>query len=153
MIFDDLIYDRTDSDLQQAVYLCKQGQNMTTEERTAFLAGLRGAYGPGDWNRVEESVDKLSDVLSLNLTTKTNWTAGDIWTQADSARYYSNLQTATGEFDEDYRLPDSMSHLDISGANGIEAALWVSATGLLWAQDGVVYASDGLLRITKQEVL
>ena len=153
MIFDDLIYDRTDSDLQQAVYLCKQGQNMTAAERTAFLAGLRGAYGPGDWNRVEEAVDKLSDVLSLNLTTKTNWTAGDVWTQADSTRYYSNLQTVTGEFDEDYRLPDSMSHLDISGANGIEAALWVSATGLLWAQDGAVYASDGLLRVTKQEVL
>ena len=153
MIFDDLIYDRTDSDLQQAIYLCKQGQNMTATERAAFLAGLRGAYGPGDWNRVEEAVDTLSDALELNLTTKTNWTAGDVWTQADSARYYSNLQTVAGEFDEDYRLPNSMSNLDIDGANGIEAALLVSATGLLWAQDGAVYASDGLLRITKQEVL
>ena len=104
MIFDDLIYDRTDSDLQQAIYLCKHGQDMTTEERTAFLAGLRGAYGPGDWNRVEEAVDTLSDALELNLTTKTNWTAGDVWTQADSARYYNNLQTVTEEFSESYGI-------------------------------------------------
>jgi len=153
VIFDDLIYDRTAADADRAAHLNRLGPGMTAAERAEFLSGLRGAYGPSDWNRVEESVSTLAGPLELDLTTKTDWNAGDVWTVSDGERYLSNLLDVTSQFLESERLPATIVNLDIDGANGIEAALWVSATGLLWAQDGAVYASDGLLRVTKQEVL
>lgn len=151
MIFDTLRWHRTEADADRAAYLSRLGPDMTAAERTEYLAGLPGAYNYGDWNRVESAVATLAEPLELELTTMTGWNASSIWSTSDETRYMENLRAVTEPFLEDNRLPATLVNLTVAGANGIEAALWVSATGLLWAQDGAVFAADGLLRIRKQE--
>ena len=153
MIFDDLIWDRTEADADRAAYLCQLGDNMSAAERAEFNAGMKGAYNAADWNRVEEAVATLAAPLELSLTTKTNWTASDVWTAAQEERYLTNAREVTELFWEADKIPGTLEGLSIEGANNIEAGLWESATGLLWAQDGPVYAADGLLRVTKQEAI
>ena len=151
MIFDTLIWDRTEADADRAAYLCQLGDNMSAAERTEFNSGLKGAYNYADWNRVESAVATLATPLELSLTTKTDWTASDVWTEADESRYISNLLAVTEAFLESDKIPGTLADLSVEGANGIEAAVWMSASGLLWAADGPVYAADGLLRIKKME--
>ena len=151
MIFDTLVWDRTEADADRAAYLCQLGDSMSAAERAEFNAGLKGAYNAADWNRVESAVATLAAPLELSLTTKTNWTASDVWTEADEQRYISNLLAVTEVFLESDKIPGTMADLTVEDANSIEAAVWMSASGLLWATDGPVYAADGLLRITKME--
>ena len=151
MIFDTLIWDRTEADADRAAYLCQLGDNMSAAERAEFNAGVKGAYNYADWNRVESAVATLATPLELSLTTKTDWTASDVWTEADESRYLGNLRAVAEPFQEGEKIPWSLADLSVEDANGIEAAVWESASGLLWATDGPVYAADGLLRIKKME--
>lgn len=153
MIFDELYWHRTETDADRAAYLSRLGPAMTAAERTEFLAGLPGAYNFKDWNRVEQAVATLAEPLELSVSTKTSWNTSSIWSAADEARYMANLRTVTAPFLEDSKLPATLVNLTVAGANNIEAALWESATGLLWATDGAFFAADGLLRIKKQEAV
>ncbi len=62
-ILDTLVTDRTGDDAGQARIICGKGWGkMTPAERTAYLNGLRGGYGPTDMNRMVaamEYIDKL----------------------------------------------------------------------------------------------
>lgn len=151
MIFDTLVWDRTEADADRARYLSRLGQYMSASERTEFLAGLKGAYNYKDWNRIESAVATLAEPLGLSLTTKTDWAATDVWTAAEETRFLNNLAAVTGAFEESKRIPATLDNLSVEAANQIEIGVWQSATGLLWASDGVVYANDGLLRVKKQE--
>ena len=64
MIIDDLITNRTQEDASYAAELAAKGQDMTTEEWAAYLAGLRGAYNYTDLNRVTEAMEYINDRLS-----------------------------------------------------------------------------------------
>lgn len=150
MIFDTLIWDRTEADADRAAYLSRVGPNMTATERTEWNAGMKGAYNYTDWNRVEQAVATLAAPLEITVTTKTDWDADNVWTKAQETRYLDNLRAVT---EQSGLIPGTLADLSVDDANGIEAALWISATGLLWAQDGPVYAADGLLRIKKMEAI
>lgn len=51
----------------------------------------KGAYNYADLNRVERAVKDLSDMLGLNLVTKTDWTVWDVPNEADMKRYAENI--------------------------------------------------------------
>ena len=153
-ILDTLVTDREQTDvfaLQQL--LSVDSFYWTATQKTAFLAGMKGAYNETDLNRVESAVDYLCGLLQdwpaerdayaaarnvaiddifaipynpddYNLTTVTTWQEGAIISAADLTRYLSNVETLTTALVAAYpALPASMDNIDEIDANHIEKAL------------------------------
>lgn len=60
----EMITDRSASDVLLAKNLIKKGfQNMTEDEKSYFLEGLKGAYNYSDVNRVETAIKYLVDTM------------------------------------------------------------------------------------------
>ena len=83
----------------------------------------KGAYNYSDLNRVERAVAELSDLFSLELITKTNWTMWDVPRVSDMERYLNNIKVIRNAIGSVITLPNSMSELTYSGANNIEMVL------------------------------
>ena len=96
---------------------------LTEEEIAEWKSGLKGAYNYTDLNRVESTVAELSNVLSLGLVTKTDWSVLDIPTKADMERYANNLKIVRNAFLSSVAIPDVMSGLTYISANNIEKML------------------------------
>lgn len=63
-ILDTLITDRTPEDVERAIAVCAKGwDGMTRAERTAFLDGLKGGYGPTDMNRVRGALEYIDHLM------------------------------------------------------------------------------------------
>lgn len=61
-IIDTLITDRTLADVERVKALRKKGfAAMTSEERSEFLAPMKGAYNATDLNRVQEAMEYLAE--------------------------------------------------------------------------------------------
>lgn len=89
----------------------------------------KGAYNYSDLNRVEKAVSEISELLGLNLETKTDWTWLDVPTENDMVRYLGNIQTirnACAIGVEVPTLPNKMSELNYETANNIELILSVA---------------------------
>lgn len=64
---DELIYDRTQSDVTYAAELNRKlgrGEALTAQELADWNAGLKGAYNATDMNRVDEAVRELGGMLT-----------------------------------------------------------------------------------------
>lgn len=132
-IIDELIYDRTQLDVDRWAALRAKGyDSMTEEERAEWDAGMRGAYNlHKDFNRVESAVRYLADRLNgfgfaLAVETKTDWTREDIPTPADLERYLDNVRTIRSSLavlETTPQTPDDMDGLWWYEANDIERIL------------------------------
>ena len=93
----NLITDRTSSDVAYAKsFRGKKWEDLSEAQKEEYLAGLRGSYSYIDFNRVENAVQYLSDLLnSYGYTNKvnvvTNWTASTVPTLSDIQRYLNNI--------------------------------------------------------------
>ena len=188
-VLDDvkLVTDRTAADVQFVASLRKKGwAAMTEEERELFLSPLKGSYNASDFNRVEYEAQHLAELLrqlpielqqyakSLNvemqdlftvpyepftLETKYDWTARDIPTPNDAARYLGNVTLLRNTLDYATAvLPKSMEKLTHVGANAIELALEnlfvaivdfrnltqtrIQNTTAAWFYSGEIYGGD-----------
>lgn len=109
-------------------------------------AATKGAYNYSDLNRVEMAMQILSEELSLNLVTKTDWNLWDIPKQADMDRVIQNLRTirkAGVGLPKTPDAPASMSKLSYTTANEIETILSDVDEALparLWCGD--IYAGE-----------
>lgn len=147
----DLITDRTQSDVDELVALLKK-DSFTVDELTAYQ-NSKGAYNYTDLNRVESAVAYLAAALVQapvdlrqyasdrnvawddyfdvsydpddydDLTTKTDWANTDIPSASQMARYLSNVALIQAAFPNNIILPPSMNNLTFEGANNIERAL------------------------------
>lgn len=64
---DELIYDRTQTDVTYAVELNRKlgrGESLTSQELADWNAGLKGAYNASDMNRVDAAVRELGGMLT-----------------------------------------------------------------------------------------
>lgn len=91
-------YTRDISDINHLNYLITKGySNFTEAELAEWEAGVPGALGASDLNRIEGDMAILATDLSLTITTKTDWTYTDIMTSitdtntGDVQRILSNL--------------------------------------------------------------
>lgn len=91
----------------------------------------KGAYNYSDLNRVERAVAEISDMVGLNLSTKTTWTMWDIPKASDMVRYLSNVESIRRHFSIDIQAPSSMSNLTYVGANNIELILQAAYYAIL----------------------
>ena len=63
------VTDRTQTDVNYAKELIAIGwNNMTAEQRTEYLAGLKGCINTSDLSRIENNIQILIDVLELDNT-------------------------------------------------------------------------------------
>lgn len=86
----------------------------------------KGAYNFSDLNRVEMAVSEISEILGLNLVTKTNWGRWDVPNDSDMERYLGNvkrIRDASPIGGEMPILPIRMADLNFEVANNIETIL------------------------------
>ena len=127
----NLITDRKDSDLKYAKsFQGKKWNNLSTEEKSEYLLGLKGAYSYIDFNRVENAVRYLSDILNAYgytniVKTKTNWSPLDMQTVSEIQRYIDNIAELKNKYYSNVEgtMPTTSNWLTMEGANYIEKTL------------------------------
>lgn len=124
-IIDNLVYDRTQADVDRVFTLknkiLTEGLNaLSVEEKTEYMAGMKGAYNYGDMNRVGQAVAYIADRMTalpgeldayraekgvgddpnyevpydpstVVVSAKTDWAMGDTPTQSLVKAYLNNL--------------------------------------------------------------
>ena len=128
----NLITDRAVQDVDRVKLLAaKAWQDMTAEERTEWLSPMKGAYNYTDLNRVEEAVAYVAGrliefgYLSYPPITR-SWSAEDIPTDSDLARYFSNvamLRRSLAVWASTPTAPNNIDNLGANEANALEQIL------------------------------
>ncbi len=128
----DLIYNRTVDDVAEALRLARKAfaGTLTDEEKTVWLAGMKGAYSAADMSRVAAAVSTLSGLLNAagykNEISAQNFVEGEDSTDEKYSVYLANVQTlrdAIAVRASTPELPAADAKLDFVGANNIEKIL------------------------------
>lgn len=128
----DLVYDRTADDVAEALRLARKAfaGTLTDEEKTVWLAGMKGAYNAADMNRVAAAVSTLYGLLNAagykNEISAQNFVEGEDSTDEKYSVYLANVQTlrdAIAVRASTPELPAADAKLDFVGANNIEKIL------------------------------
>lgn len=128
----NLVYDRTADDVAEALRLMEKAfaGTLTDEEKTVWLAGMKGTYGAIDMNRVAAAVSTLSGLLNAagykNEVSAQNFVEGEDSTDEKYSVYLANVQTlrdAIAVRVSTPELPAADAKLDFVGANNIEKIL------------------------------
>lgn len=127
----NLITDRTSSDASYAKsFQGKMWSKLSAEQKLEYLLGLKGAYSYVDFNRVENAVQYISDLLTMygytnTVNVKIDWTAEDIQNVAEIQRYIDNIAEVKNKYysNVEGELPTTSNWLTIEGANYIEKIL------------------------------
>lgn len=128
----NLVYDRTADDVAEALRLARKAfaGTLTDEEKTVWLAGMKGTYGAIDMNRVAAAVSTLSGLLNAagykNEVSAQNFVEGEDSTDEKYSVYLANVQTLRDAYytlAETGELPAPEDKLKYTGANTIEKVL------------------------------
>lgn len=127
----NLITDRTPSDVSYAKNLQgKLWSKLSTEQKAEYLLGLKGAYSHTDFNRVENAVAYVSELLRAYsypnvVKVKTDWTAKDIQNVSEIQRYIDNIAELKNKYysNVEGEMPTVSTWLTIDGANYLEKIL------------------------------
>ena len=147
----NLITDRTAADVARWKTLHDKGwEAMTAEERSEWIAGMKGSYNHTDMNRVESAVRELEARLrkmgnTLSLTTKTDWTNTSWPTKADLSRYFSNvaaIRAAVVVGTGVPKAPTTATPLDYAKANDLETILLTAERWIDRGEACQMYSGD-----------
>ena len=127
----NLITDRTASDATYAKsFQGKMWSKLSAEEKAEYLLGLKGAYSYTDFNRVENAVKYISELLISygypnTVKVKTDWVAEDVQNFAEIQRYIDNIAELKNKYysNVEGEMPTTSNWLTIDGANYIEKIL------------------------------
>lgn len=133
-IIDTLVYDRTTSDMEEALrvrnkILSLGLTSLTEAERTAWLGGMKAAYNYTDLNRVGEAVGYLRDELltldiQVTVSPKTDWTVNDTPSSVQMSTYLQNVETLRAALPSTTDItPTTMKWLTLEKMNAIEKIL------------------------------
>ena len=147
----NLITDRTGQDVDRVKFLAtKAFQDMTEEERAEWLSPMKGAYNYTDLNRVEEAVAYVAERLYefgylTNLPITRSWSAGDIPTESDLAKYLSNVERLRGAiavWASTPATPTQTNGFGVNEANALEQILVDVDLVLTHISQAWFYSSD-----------
>ena len=144
----ELIYDRTQADVNRVKDLASKGKagTWTEAERTEWLAGMKGAYTYKDFNRVESAVAEIAGMLGVTVNTVANWNETDLLREADTQRYLGNirkLRTVCQGLTNTPATPESLRKISYVTANNIEKILADLETVILsWTRCGDAYCGE-----------
>lgn len=83
------VTDRTQADVNYAKELIAIGwNNMTAEQRSEYLAGLKGCLNTSDLSRIENNIQILIDVLELDKTSHVGAVP-----EFPAANYFSDMKS------------------------------------------------------------
>lgn len=131
-VIDTLVTDRTEADVSRHRELTDKGwAEMTTAEKSEWMAGMKGAYNASDLNRVASAMAYLSQRFasagySVPVSSPTDWANGDIPRKDDLDTYLDDLRrirAALAVMDTTPSAPGSMDYLTWAKANDIEKIL------------------------------
>lgn len=131
-IIDALITDRTAADVRRWEELnAKAFPDMTADERTEWLAGMKGSYNASDLNRVGEAIAYIVGRLNaaghnISMSPKTDWAREDIPTPDQMVSYLWRVQkvrSALAVYPMTPAVPADMEGLTHTEANDIEKIL------------------------------
>ena len=131
-VIDTLVTDRIEADVSRHRELTDKGwAEMTTAEKSEWMAGMKGAYNASDLNRVASAMSYLSQRLasagySVPISSPTDWANGDIPRKDDLDTYLDDLRrirAALAVMDTTPSAPGSMDYLTWAKANDIEKIL------------------------------
>lgn len=93
----EFIFDRNILDVARAKELRKKAvetgySSFTEEEKAEWDNGLKGALNYTDLNRIEGNCKVLSELIGMEITTKTGWTLQDIPTVQEFNRIRDNIE-------------------------------------------------------------
>ena len=157
-IIDTLVTDRTLADVELWKTLKALGWGaMTADQQAQWSAGMKGAYGAPDLNRVIGAVNYLNGVFqaygySTGVVPQTaDWAVGSSPTASEAQTYLGNvqaMQTALAGAQFSAELPGSMDLLTYAGANSIEQILveleqLLTAIGAAFLRSGMDWAYSG----------
>lgn len=128
MIIDELIYDRTATDVSEVVALAEaiKAGVASPEQVQQYLSGTnKGAYGVSDLNRVETAVIYICEKLrnfgyTLVLTTVTDWSKEQLPAPRDFERYFANIAAIRAVLEAHKKSPPVPSS-DIAKFGYVEA--------------------------------
>ena len=124
-----MITDRTQADVDAAKTLIEKvqsGKSLTTAEKTAIE---RGTCTITMLNRVESKQKEVAALLNhyaymVDIQTKTDWTANDIFTADDHRRLLDNLDKLKRAYYQYSTTPTTPDYMyDYKNANDIEKIL------------------------------
>ena len=124
-----LICNRTKQDVENAKILRENLQNGETLTNEQIQVLERGTITINTLNRIEQKQSELEGVLNelrymVHIPTKTDWTAGDIFTFQDHQRLLSNLDSLKQAYYTYITTPDTPTYVfDWQKANDIEKIL------------------------------
>ena len=131
-VIDTLVTDRIEADVSRHRELTDKGwAEMTTAEKSEWMAGMKGAYNASDLNRVASAMSYLSQRFasagySVPVSSPTDWANGDIPRKDDLDTYLDDLRrirAAMAVMDTTPAAPESMDYLTWAKANDIEKIL------------------------------
>lgn len=139
---DELIYDRTEQDVEYA---------KTHQSSEDFL---KGAYNYTDLNRIESWCEYLKTELNkagytTNITTKTDWNMAGFPMQSQLERIRSNISTLKNAFYSYTNVPTNLNNMTYKKANDIEKIL-EEMHNMMWRNDRLVCIFRSGQRRTKQ---
>lgn len=152
----NLITDRTQADVDRVRQLAQKGfGNMTADEKTEWLNGLKGAYNASDLNRVGAAVAYVAGRLkgygyAVSVSPRQDWQVSDIPTPESMTAYLADvaaLRAALTVAADTPEVPEDMERLTWQEANDIEQIL-VDVDELLtrmaaaWFYSGEIYAGE-----------
>lgn len=104
MAWSQPITDRTILDIDKLREYDEIGySNLTEDQKSEWMLGMRGALNASDLNRIESNQEYILSLLSSQypLSFKTNWVMTDFVEESDEDRILSNLKTLMQPFDFD----------------------------------------------------
>ena len=130
---EELIYDRTSSDVEYA---------LNNPDSTLFL---KGAYNYTDLNRVESWCDYLANLLnsngySISISTKTDWNMEDFPTDEELERIRLNIKALKDGFFSLTRIYSYSNKMSYKRANNYEKILDEIYNMLISSQNYFVYS-------------
>jgi len=152
-IIDELIFDRTDEDLEVAKNYIKNNQPLPSDN-------LRYSWDCRALNRTEEAMEYVNEIFKelgyfRNMEFKTDWFADEI-TPKQSKRYISNLKTLRSYLtmpSDTPVVPNTINGMTIERANEIEKIIHDIDVVLEALQNNFVYSGvcgSGQNRIWQQ---
>lgn len=135
MIVDELIYNRTATDVEELARLAEaiKAGTATSAQAQQYLNGVnKGAYGVSDLVRVENAVVYIRDRLQefgyrVDLEIVGKWSKEYLPTQDDFRRYFNNIAIIRATLEEHKNSPpvpsSDISLFGYAEANAVEKIL------------------------------
>lgn len=152
----NLITDRTQADVDYVSQLNILGwENMNAQQRSDYLAGLKGAYNATDMNRVGNAVSYVAQRLTncgymVNVNPRLDWQIGDIPTVSDLTAYLDDVRVIRAVLAVSPAtppVPEDMDKLTYIEANNIEQILLdvnllIDHIAAAWFYSGELYSGE-----------